>query len=155
MSTILNFKQSQEYEKALEILDELYEKNPNSEIIIKNLIDVLFSYGLHLNDELVQQYNEAAQCFKRILEIDQQNYRALYNLGITYFNLDMFDEALASYDEALKLKPDYEHVYYNKGLIFELSDRFNEALELYKKALEINPRFVYARQAEKDLKERL
>ena len=151
----IKLKEKQDYEEALAILVELFENNPISEEIIKPLIDVLFSYGLYLNDELTQQYEKAAECFKRIININSQHYRAYYNLGIAYYNLELLDEALLAYDEALKIKPDYEYVYYNKGLIYEMMEMFDEALELYKKALEINPKFVYAKQAEKDLKLKL
>ena len=138
----------------MEILEKLYNENPESDEIKENVVNVLFSYGLHLNDQLCQNYEKAKNCFLRILEIDKKNYRAYYNLGITYFNLDMNNKALIAYDESLKIKPDYEHVYYNKALIYEMMEQFEIALSLYKKALEINPNFVYARQALEDLKRR-
>ncbi len=151
----INLKNHQDFEKSLDILENLYKEHPESQEIKENLVDVLFSFGFNLNDELCQKYEEAIKYFLRILEIDKKNYRAYYNLGIAYFNLDMKNEALRAYDESLKIKPDYEHVYYNKGLIYELMEKNDIALSLYKKALEINPKFIYAAQAQEDLKRRI
>ncbi len=57
--------------------------------------------------------------FKRIIEIDPTNYRAHYNLGIAYFNLNEIKKAKECYEEAIRIKPDYKHCLYYIGLIYE------------------------------------
>ena len=93
--------------------------------------------------------------FKKILEIEPDNYRAIYNLGISYFNIGKIDKAMKAYNDAIKIKPDYKHCYYNIGLIHEVMNDFQKALKFYKKALEIDPKFIYALQAKKIVEQKL
>ncbi|NVM16887.1 MAG: tetratricopeptide repeat protein [Candidatus Lokiarchaeota archaeon] len=137
---------SEEFEKAIKILEDLYQEN--SEIVIKNnLIDALFAYGGYLNDNYILEYEKSTTFFKRIIELDPNNYRAHYNLGIAYFNLDLFEEALNSYEMAISINPDYKHSYYNIGLLHEATENFEKAVKAYEKALEIDPNYVYAMHA--------
>ena len=134
----------EEFKEALEILEKLYNDNPTSEKIKNNLIKTLFTYGGYLNDEFTLQYHEAKEVFKKIVEIEPDNYRAHYNLGIANFNLDNIEKAKQCYEKALKIKPDYKHCFYNMGLIYEGEGDLQEALKYYNKALEIDPHFIYA-----------
>ena len=141
----------EEFKTALEILEALYEHNPDSKKIRKVLIDTLFTYGGYLNDEYTLQYEKAKELFRRIIEIDPTNYRAHYNLGIANFNLENIEKAKECYEEAIKIKPDYKHCYYNLGLIYENEGDLREALKYYEQALEIDPRFPYAYNARNHL----
>ena len=132
-----------EFAKAIKILEDLYQQQ--SDVDLKNnLIDALFAYGGYLNDYYVLEYDESINFFKRIIELDSENYRAHYNLGIAYFNLNRFEEALNSYKIALSIKPDHKHVYYNIGLLYEKTENLENAIEAYEKALEIDPNYIYA-----------
>jgi tetratricopeptide (TPR) repeat protein len=93
------------------------------------------------------EHEKAEACFKRIIELDPNNYRAYYNLGITCYNLGNMDLALKMCENALNLKPDYEHCYYNIGLIYEAKNDLNKALEYYERALQLEPKFTYSLQA--------
>ena len=53
-----------EFDKAIKLLENLYQQEPQSELIKKNLIDTLFSYGGYLNDEFVVEYEKAVVIFK-------------------------------------------------------------------------------------------
>ena len=133
----------EEFEEAVKILEELYQQQPDVDVK-NNLMDVLFAYGGYLNDYYVLEYDESINFFKRIIELDSENYRAHYNLGIAYFNLKRFEEALNSYNIALSIKPDHKHVYYNIGLLYEKTENLEKAIEAYEKALEIDPNYIYA-----------
>jgi len=134
---------NEEFGKAIKILEDLYQQQPDVDVK-KNLIDALFAYGGYLNDYYVLEYDESINFFKRIIELDSENYRAHYNLGIAYFNLNRFEEALNSYKIALSIKPDHKHVYYNIGLLHEKTENLENALEAYERALEIDPNYIYA-----------
>ena len=136
----------EEFEKALNILEDLYQEQ--SDVDIKNnLIDALFAYGGYLNDNYVLEFEKSIKYFKRIIEIDPNNYRAYYNLGIAYFDLNRFEEALNSYKIAISIKPDYKHTYYNIGLLHEETENLEKAVEAYEKALKIDPDYIYAMHA--------
>ena len=137
---------NEEFEKAIKILEDFYQEQSDA-YIKNNLIDALFAYGGYLNDYYVLEYEKSIKYFKRIIEIDPNNYRAHYNLGIAYFNLNRFDEALNSYKIAILIKPDYKHIYYNIGLLHEETENLEEAMKAYEKALEIDPDYIYAMHA--------
>ncbi|MBY8980615.1 MAG: tetratricopeptide repeat protein, partial [Candidatus Lokiarchaeota archaeon] len=118
---------NEEFGKAIRILEELYQQQSDVEVK-NNLIDALFAYGGYLNDYYVLEYDESINFFKRIIELDSENYRAHYNLGIAYFNLNRFEEAINSYKIALTIKPDHKHVYYNIGLLYEKTENLEKAI---------------------------
>jgi tetratricopeptide (TPR) repeat protein len=134
---------SEEFEKGIKILEEIYLENSDADIKI-NLIDALFTYGGYLNDDYVFEHEKSISFFKRIIELDPENYRAHYNLGIAYFNLNRLEEALNSYENAISIKPDYKYGYYNIGLLHETTENLEKAVEAYEKTLEIDPNYVYA-----------
>ncbi len=147
-------KENENFGEALEILEESHENFPNSEEIKNNLIKTLFEYGCYLSDDFNSRFEESIDYFKRIIEIDPNNYRAYYNLGISYYSIDLSEEALKAYEAALEIKPDYVYCYYNIGLIYEVRD-LKKALEYHQNALKIEPNFRYALQAVKDIREQL
>jgi tetratricopeptide (TPR) repeat protein len=140
-------KKEQKFEDGIKVLEELFQKEPQSDEIKEILIDILFSYGANLNDDYVAEHDKAIEIFKRIIEIDPMNYRGFYNLGISYFNLGLYEEALKSYNEAIRIKSDYEYCYYNIGLLYEAQNNLREALSYYNKALELEPKFAYAQHS--------
>ena len=145
----------EEFDKAIKLLENLYQQEPQSELIKKNLIDTLFSYGGYLNDEFVVEYEKAVVIFKKILKIEPKNYKAHYNLGIAYYNLGQAENALKAYYDAITIKPDYKHCYYNIGLIYESLENLNKALTYYEKALDIDPNFPYAVHAKEFIRKKL
>lgn len=144
----IKFKKQEKFEAALDILKPLYRENSLSQKVMIALIDVLFNYGLYLNDDLVSDYGKAIECFKNIIKLAPDNYRAWYNLGIAYFNQNNIEDALTAYERAIQIKSDYFYSYYNIGLIYEFhKEDLVKALEYYEKALSFKQEFVYAIQA--------
>jgi len=134
----------EKFKEAVELLEGLYKDNKLAEEVKTRLIETLFSYGGYLNDEYTLQYKDAKEIFKRIIQIDPNNYRAHYNLGIANFNLENIEQAKKCYEKAISIKPDYKHCFYNLGLLFEGEGNLREALKYYEKALGIDSNFIYA-----------
>ena len=97
------------------------------------------------------QYEKAAKCFREIIDLDPDNYRAYYNLGICYFDMDKAETALNMYQKALELKSDNKYVHYNIGLAYEEMRQYKKALKAYDRALKIDQKFIYAQQAKRIL----
>ncbi len=152
----IEFKKKERFKDALKILEALLENEPKSESVKNTLIEVLFDYGGYLNDEWIIGYEKAAECFKKIIDLDPDNYRAWYNLGIAYFNLNETEDALIAYKRAIQIKPDYMYCYYNIGLLYEVQKgELETALQYYEKALSYNKNFTYALQASRDVSQKL
>ena len=143
------------FKDALNLLEELFKKEPDSKEIKNALLDTLLSHGGYLNDEFVAEHEEAISCFEKMIEIEPRNHRAFYNLGITHFNLGNMEKALESYDEALEIKPDYKFCYYNIGYLYENVGDLERALEFYDKALKIDPGFIYALNARETVRKQI
>jgi len=149
-------KKEERFEDALEILNTLHLNDSASNEIKKALIEVLFEYGSYLNDDWVEDFEKAVDCFTRIIELDAKNYRAWYNLGISYFRLKQTKKSLEAYEQALKINPEYEYVFYNIGLVYEiLNEDYESAAKYYEKALRLNESFTYALQALRDVRKKL
>ncbi len=145
----------EKFQDALEILDNLYVKHPESEVIKDILVKVLFDYGGYLNDYYTLGYEKAKQVFKRITKLNPNSYRAFYNLGIACFNLRQLEKAIIYLEKALKMKPDYKYCLYNLGLVYEDMEKYEDALKFYEKALEIDPNFIYALIARSEIRRKL
>ena len=151
----VKLRNQEKFEEALELLEELYKNQPTSEIVKNSLIETLLFYGGYLNDIYVLEFEKAKNIFDRIIHIDPTNYRAYYNKGIAYFNLNEIEKAKKLYEKALSIKPDYKHCLYNLGLLYESNNDLQEALTYYERALEIDPKFTYALQARSHVRNEL
>ncbi|MGV9173021.1 MAG: tetratricopeptide repeat protein [Promethearchaeia archaeon] len=150
INEVLQLKEREEYKEAYGKISALYEENKSPEVK-ETLIKVLFSHGFYLSDDCVMRFEEAEKCFKEILQLDPENYRAYYNLGITYYDMDQTEKALKMYTEAVRLKPDNKYAHYNIGLIYEEEGKLKKALKCYKRALNVDKNFLYAKQAKRSL----
>lgn len=152
----IKLKKEEKFEEALNILRSLNQSKKHSDEIKNLLIKTLFDYGNHLNDEWICDYERAIEVFKEIIQLDHNNYRAWYNLGISYSNLNKTEDALSAYNKALQIKPDYMYCYYNIGLLYEIQkENLEIALQYYEKALSYNNNFTYALQAARDIRQKL
>ncbi|UCD85428.1 MAG: tetratricopeptide repeat protein [Deltaproteobacteria bacterium] len=61
------------------------------------------------------------------------------NLGIAYFNKEMYDEAIGHYQRALDIKPDCADYYMNLGIAYAKKGMLNEAVRECQQALQIEP----------------
>lgn len=82
--------------------------------------------------------------YMRALEIQPDNHKNWYSLGIALRNLKSYDMAINAYQNALKIAPNF-HLAWN-GLGNALRDvrEYSQALAAYNKAIAIAPDFHYA-----------
>jgi predicted O-linked N-acetylglucosamine transferase (SPINDLY family) len=96
------------------------------------------NYGTMLLDEL-REYEAAAACYKKALELDPTLAGAHYNLGLASFHLQRWDDSVAAYKKALSLDPNYPSCELNLGTTYAASGRFNDAIALYRDVLKRRP----------------
>ena len=86
-------------------------------------------------------FNEVVNKYKKIVEIEPNNYKAHNNLGNALKELGKFKEATTSYRQAIKIQPYYSKAHFNLGNILNDFDKFEEAIPNLLLALKIKPNF--------------
>ena len=89
-------------------------------------------------------FNEVTNRYKKIVEIDPNNYKAYNNLGNALKELGKLKEAATSYRQAIKIKSDYTKAHFNLGNILNDFGKFKEAIPSLLLALKINPNYSEA-----------
>jgi Flp pilus assembly protein TadD len=100
---------------------------------------------LYLNNRgvaLLDQYKfkEAAEQFRRIIEIEPRVLPAHVNLGIAYFYDQQYDSAMASLKKVREMDPDNIRAHFVLGLIFRNQDEVEKAIEAFEAVNRLDPR---------------
>ena len=81
----------------------------------------------------------ALASYDRALAVRPDSAEALFNRGVTLYELQRIEEALASYDRALTLRAGYVEALCNRGVTLHELKRLEEALASYDRALTVRP----------------
>jgi len=76
-----------------------------------------------------QKWSDAADYYQQALEIAPENFKALTNLGLAYFEMHDYHEALNSYSKAIELNAEDPAPYEKMFLIYEALAQPNEAVK--------------------------
>ncbi len=76
-----------------------------------------------------QKWNDAATYYQQALEIEPENFKALTNVGLAYFEMHEYHEALKSYSKAIELNAEDPAPYEKMFLIYEALAQPNEAVK--------------------------
>jgi len=76
-----------------------------------------------------QKWNDAATYYQQALEIEPENFKALTNIGLAYFEMHEYHEALKSYSKAIELNAEDPAPYEKMFLIYEALAQPNEAVK--------------------------
>ncbi|HOO83634.1 MAG TPA: tetratricopeptide repeat protein [Prolixibacteraceae bacterium] len=142
--------------KSVDILKDGFEKHPDSEILIVELINFYISSGkaddaiiyldkaIEQNPENVTFYtakgsslekmgkeDEAIKVYKQAIEMDENAFTPYYNLGVIFFN-----RGVSVMNEASQLPPSASKEYEEK--FEEGKKHLKEALPYFEKAYELN-----------------
>jgi len=106
------------------------ERIPNNPEIINSI--ALSYYRIGDNEK-------ALELFKRVLEIDKNNFSATANIARCYADKGDLDAALRMYQELEARRPKDIRVLMNTAIQFLKKKQFNESLSYFKKILKISP----------------
>jgi len=102
------------YEQALQIYNDLIDKDPFNPVFNYNIGDILYRQN---------RYKDAQQAFKRAVDYAQKNLKlkefSWYGAGNSAYQLKEWQQAIDMYEEVLKLNPDNERVRHNLRLAQE------------------------------------
>jgi tetratricopeptide (TPR) repeat protein len=99
-----------------------------------------FVRGSELDGERAT-WNEAADCYRRAIELDPTFADAHCNLGSLLFNRGRRDEARRHFEQTVELAPRHVEGHLNLGTLCEEDGAEERALWHYRQALESDPRF--------------
>ena len=106
--------------------------------IIKELLEKAKDY--HNKKENLK----AEKLYKKIIDIDINNFDALNLLGILYCQYKKFNEGLKYFNKAIKINGKHAGLYCNKGNAHLELNEFEEAIKNYDTAISLHPKLVDA-----------
>ena len=92
------------------------------------------------------QWPEAADAWRKFLELEPRHAGAHANLGAVLARLGRYDEAVKSYDDALRLNPQLTPALFNLGMAHYRAGQFAKAAETLSRYLAASPDAWQARQ---------
>ena len=75
-----------------------------------------------------QNWGDAASYYQQALEIDPENFKAISNLGLAYFEMRDFAASLESYSTAIAINADDPAPYEKMFLIYQEIGQTSEAV---------------------------
>ncbi|MDR0561681.1 MAG: tetratricopeptide repeat protein [Spirochaetaceae bacterium] len=125
----------QEYTKALHILQQGLEAEPENPVL-------LFNYGAVLDAR--GRLKEAIEVYQKTLRYKPDWYEAMHNLGIVLCERDQHERALELLTDILAKKPDNRRILNNIGVVLLDQGRAQEAAQYFRQALEAEPAYKTA-----------
>ena len=122
--------QNQDWERAINSLDALINKIPNS-------AEVLNFVGYILVDKS-DRVEEGLSYIEKAIELDPQNGFFLDSLGWAYYKLQKIDKAIYYLERAVELEPQEAEITSHLGDAYWESKRYKEAMVQWKRALTLN-----------------
>jgi len=139
----LKFWAFENYNKALEITNQILEKNPQDALAWQGKGAALSGLG---SDEDDKAYARAIEILDNYTKNNPENASAWWLKGENYANMHKVEEALAAYDKVIELNytPRLEVAWVTKAVLLAELQRFDEALEASEKAIELSPKSASA-----------
>jgi tetratricopeptide (TPR) repeat protein len=163
---------SDDFDKANKLLDKLYELEPNNEEIYIQKANVLSKQDQHLkaiealkialtlNDDpydsidiysligmeylFIDDYNNARKYFTKCVELDPEDYSALYNIIYCYDFADKSDEAILFLNTYLDKNPYSEVAWHQLGKQYFNQKSYKKALAAFDFAIFSDDTFIGA-----------
>lgn len=119
-------------EIALDAYKKVLEANPYDRAALVKLATLIQT---HFTDN----YDEAIDCYTKLLEIEPDNDKVYYELGHLYLQKNDSMPAVNAFSMALE--KDEENPFYHNSMAFALVqlEQYDDAIEHYQKAININP----------------
>ncbi len=95
-------------------------------------------FGRAVFQQQIKNYKSALIDYRRVIDLDPQNYLAYYNVGYINYENGFFDEALRNWNICTQMNPNFANAFYMKGLVFEERKNKQEARIQYQVALELD-----------------
>ena len=125
-----------EDEKAQKYFKYAIKLEPDSVPAHFNLGKLLHASPAHID--------EAADHYKIVINLDNQHYRGLCQLGIYYLEKKQFKQSVEYLQKSIQIHPSFLLSQLSMGNVLVESGSLDSALKYYQKALEISPNEIQA-----------
>jgi len=88
---------------------------------------------------LSREYDDAANWFKKALQVKPSSHSLWNKLGATQANGSRSKDALHAYNQALALKPTYVRAWINTGISYSNQQQYEQACSYFLKGLTMSP----------------
>ncbi|MEY3397579.1 MAG: hypothetical protein RL220_173 [Bacteroidota bacterium] len=130
MEIALEYENMDRFDKALEVLHEALERQPENETLLYEL-----AYCYEMSDKT----SECIQYYSAFLDKYPYSFPAWYNLGNAYQKLEKLDDAIKAYDYCLAIQEDFVPAILNKAHALFKADRFEEAIKVFEESYVYEP----------------
>lgn len=87
--------------------------------------------------------HEAIEAHRRLVEIDDGDAAAWFNLGFLLEEQEAWDDALHAFERATAADPGLDRAWYGMGLVLIRLERLDEAVRAFKRNTELQPMSPY------------
>jgi tetratricopeptide (TPR) repeat protein len=146
---ILLVRQSRE-DEALALYDQALKVEPES-------ADAYFNKGLAFHrkagsaaseDDKKRLYGEEIAAYRKATELRSNYYKAWYNLGFAYGELDQLDNEIEAYQNAIKHRQDYPQAHFNLARAYQEKGDREKAIAGWRAYLEVAEPLADTQEAE-------
>ncbi|MBU2019314.1 MAG: tetratricopeptide repeat protein [Bacteroidetes bacterium] len=125
----MEYENSNDYKKAIEILRQAIKHNPLNEGAIYELAYCFDQLG---------DYDKAIKCYSDFIDENPYSYTSWYNLGNAYSKIEDFDKAIWAYDYCILINEEFGAAYFNLGNAYLSAEKYLSAIEQFQKCIEID-----------------
>lgn len=134
-------------------MDKVFQQINNFKSALQNNPrDTTALAGLGQLYELAAKFPEAADYYRRYLEVSPDNAEVRMSLAGVYFNQQDFSRAETEIKEVLRRRPDYDFALYNLAVIYAADLKKDEAIKVWHRVMELSPGSELAQKSANSIK---
>lgn len=84
-------------------------------------------------------YEYAISYYKELLQLDNDNLNATYNIGLAYYNQKEYKKSLEWFNKVVVIDPDYEEAWEEIAAVYYFKKDYKSAISYYEKAMAHDP----------------
>lgn len=126
----LEYENLDRWHKAISVLHEALERNPEHETA---LYELAYCY------EMAGDLPSCIQYYNKFIDEYPYSFPSWYNLGNVYQKIELLEDAIEAYDYCLAIQEDFTPAMFNKAHALVKMERYHLAIESYRETMQFEP----------------